>query len=122
MNSASLLVTAAGAHLLAVMSPGPDFAMVSRQTLAHGRAAGLRTAWGIATGIVFHLGYALFGLGWLLQAYPLLPQAMKPWSGRSAPPSASPAARSSSPMAMVSTRAASALVIGAGPGRRWCRR
>lgn len=100
MNSASLLVTAAGAHLLAVMSPGPDFAMVSRQTLAHGRAAGLRTAWGIATGIVFHLGYALFGLGWLLQAYPLLLELLRYagagfliWMGsralRSAPPSAS---------------------------------
>lgn len=77
MNSASLLVTAAGAHLLAVMSPGPDFAMVSRQTLAHGRAAGLRTAWGIAAGIVFHVGYALFGLGWLLQAYPLLLELLR---------------------------------------------
>ncbi|ROH91858.1 LysE family translocator [Stagnimonas aquatica] len=98
MNSASLLVTAAGAHLLAVMSPGPDFAMVSRQTLAHGRAAGLRTAWGIATGIVFHVGYALFGLGWLLEAYPLLLELLRyagagflVWMGsralRSAPPS-----------------------------------
>lgn len=77
MNSTSLLVTAAGAHLLAVMSPGPDFAMVSRQTLAHGRAAGLRTAWGIAAGIIFHVGYALFGLGWLLQAYPLLLELLR---------------------------------------------
>lgn len=99
MNSASLLVTAAGAHLLAVMSPGPDFAMVSRQTLAHGRAAGLRTAWGIAAGIVFHVGYALFGLGWLLQAYPLLLELLRYagagfliWMGTSALRSSAPPA------------------------------
>ncbi|MDP3857849.1 MAG: LysE family transporter [Stagnimonas sp.] len=72
MNATTLFLTAAGAHLLAVMSPGPDFAMVLRQTLAHGRAAGLRTAWGIAAGIVFHVAYALFGLGWLLQQLPWL--------------------------------------------------
>lgn len=72
MDSVTLFSTAAAAHLLAVSSPGPDFAVVVRQTLAHGRAAGLRTALGIATGIVFHVAYALFGLGWLLQKLPLL--------------------------------------------------
>lgn len=72
MNSLTLFSTAAAAHLLAVTSPGPDFAVVIRQTLAHGRAAGLRTALGIAAGIIFHVSYALFGLGWLLQKVPLL--------------------------------------------------
>lgn len=72
MNALTLFSTAAAAHLLAVTSPGPDFAVVIRQTLAHGRAAGLRTALGIATGIIFHVAYALFGLGWLLQKLPLL--------------------------------------------------
>lgn len=77
MNAETLFVAAAGAHLLAVMSPGPDFAVVIRQTLAHGRGAGLRTAWGIATGIVFHVGYALFGLGWLLQTQPALIELLR---------------------------------------------
>ncbi len=72
MNSLTLFSTAAAAHLLAVTSPGPDFAVVIRQTLAHGRTAGLRTALGVATGIVFHVAYALFGLGWLLQKVPAL--------------------------------------------------
>lgn len=73
MSSATaLFTTIALAHLLAVMSPGPDFAMVTRQTLAHGRSAGLWTAWGIATGIIFHVGYGMFGLGWLLERLPLL--------------------------------------------------
>lgn len=72
MNAETLFAAAAGAHLLAVMSPGPDFAVVTRQALAHGRGAGLRTAWGIATGIVFHVGYALFGLAWLMERLPWL--------------------------------------------------
>ena len=72
MNASTLLLTAAGAHLLAVMSPGPDFAMVTRQTLAYGRCAGVWTAMGIATGLIFHVGWALFGLGWVVQRVPLL--------------------------------------------------
>lgn len=73
MTDPSLLfATVATAHLLAVMSPGPDFAMVTRQTLAHGRPAGLWTAWGIACGIIFHVSYGLFGLGWLIEQWPWL--------------------------------------------------
>lgn len=77
MNSLTLFSTAAVAHLLAVSSPGPDFAVVTRQTLAHGRGAGLVTAWGIAAGIVFHVAYALFGLGWLLQQLPVLLELLR---------------------------------------------
>lgn len=60
----------AAAHALGVASPGPDFAMVTRQSLAHGRAAGLWTAAGIGCGIVFHVSYGLFGLRWLTQTLP----------------------------------------------------
>ncbi|MDO9451645.1 MAG: LysE family transporter [Stagnimonas sp.] len=77
MNSLTLFSTAAAAHVLAVMSPGPDFAVVTRQTLAHGRSAGLLTALGIAVGIVFHVAYALFGLGWLLQKLPMLLELLR---------------------------------------------
>jgi RhtB (resistance to homoserine/threonine) family protein len=72
-----LAATVATAHLLAVMSPGPDFAMVTRQTLAFGRAAGLWTAWGIAAGIIFHVGYGLFGLGWLIEKLPALLEVLR---------------------------------------------
>lgn len=64
------------AHALAVASPGPDFAMVVRQSLAFGRAAGVWTAAGIGSGIVFHVGYGLFGLSWLTQRYPSLLTAL----------------------------------------------
>ncbi|MFP3560080.1 LysE family translocator, partial [Paraburkholderia sp. SIMBA_049] len=34
--------------VLAVISPGPDFAMVTRNSLMLSRRSGLLTAWGIA--------------------------------------------------------------------------
>lgn len=68
----SLFALVAGAHLLAVASPGPDFAMVARQTLAHGRSTGVWTALGIGSGIAFHVAWAMFGLGWVVERFPLL--------------------------------------------------
>ena len=77
MNASTLLLTAAGAHLLAVASPGPDFAMVTRQTLAYGRSAGVWTALGIASGLGFHIGWALFGLGWVVERVPVLLEVLR---------------------------------------------
>lgn len=60
-------ITAVGViTLLAVISPGPDFAMITRLTLGGGRRAGLFGALGIACGIAAHLSYTLIGLGVLL--------------------------------------------------------
>jgi RhtB (resistance to homoserine/threonine) family protein len=53
----------ASAHLLAVASPGPDFAIVIRQSLAHGRRAAIWTALGIGSAISLHITYSLFGIG-----------------------------------------------------------
>lgn len=72
MNPLTLFGAAALAHVLAMMSPGPDFAMVTRQTLAHGRSAGVWTALGIASGITFHVCWGMFGLGWLIAKVPSL--------------------------------------------------
>ena len=77
MTPAGLMAAAALGHLLAVASPGPDFAVVTRQTLAHGRPAGVATAAGIATGIIFHVSYALFGLGWALLHWPWLSDLLR---------------------------------------------
>jgi threonine/homoserine/homoserine lactone efflux protein len=66
----AVFATVALAHALAVASPGPDFAMVVRQSLAFGRSAGVWTAAGIGSGILFHVAYGLFGLNWLTQRYP----------------------------------------------------
>lgn len=58
----------AAAHLLAVASPGPDFALVLRQSIKHGRATAIRTSLGIGTGILFHVTYSVFGLALLIRS------------------------------------------------------
>ncbi|WP_285261339.1 LysE family translocator [Halopseudomonas bauzanensis] len=66
-------------HLLAVISPGPDFAVVIRNSVSAGRQAGLITAAGIGAGIFLHVAYSLLGIGiivsqsvWLFNALKLL--------------------------------------------------
>jgi RhtB (resistance to homoserine/threonine) family protein len=61
-------ITLAVAHLLAVACPGPDFAMVVRQSIAHGRRAAVWTSIGIGSAILVHVTYALLGIGILLRA------------------------------------------------------
>lgn len=56
-------LTVAFIHLLAVASPGPDFAVVVRESVSHGRQAGLWTALGVGTAIFVHVGYSLLGIG-----------------------------------------------------------
>jgi threonine/homoserine/homoserine lactone efflux protein len=70
MSPWSLFAAVALAHLLAVMSPGPDFAMVTRQTLAFGRSAGVWTALGIGSAISVHVAWAMFGMGWVIERFP----------------------------------------------------
>lgn len=55
------------AHLLAVASPGPDFALVLRQSVAFGRRTAIWTSLGIGSAILVHVVYALLGLGLLLR-------------------------------------------------------
>lgn len=54
-------------HFLAVMAPGPDFAVTTRQSVRHGRSAGIGTAIGIGAGISVHVIYTLLGVGALMQ-------------------------------------------------------
>jgi len=70
-------VKVAVAHFLAVASPGPDFAMVMRQSIAHGRRAAIWTSVGIGSAILVHVTYALLGIGILLRTYPVAFTAMK---------------------------------------------
>ncbi|TGN94055.1 MULTISPECIES: LysE family translocator [unclassified Burkholderia] len=53
--------------LLAVVSPGPDFAMVTRNSLMLSRRSGLLTAWGIGLGVTVHVSYTLLGVGLLIR-------------------------------------------------------
>lgn len=56
------------AHFLAVASPGPDFAIVVRQSLAHGRRTAVWTSLGVGAGISLHVTYSLLGLGLLIRS------------------------------------------------------
>jgi RhtB (resistance to homoserine/threonine) family protein len=55
------------AHLLAVASPGPDFAIVLKQSLSHGRRTAIWTSLGVGTAILVHVTYSLLGLGLLIR-------------------------------------------------------
>ena len=57
-------------HFLAVISPGPDFAVAIRQSVRHGRRVGIWTALGIGAGISIHVLYTLVGISALLRATP----------------------------------------------------
>ena len=70
MNYAVEFSTIVVAHALAVASPGPDFAIVLKQSLAHGRRTALWTSIGIGCGISVHIIYCLLGLGFLLRNSP----------------------------------------------------
>lgn len=59
-------------HFLAVVAPGPDFAVTIRQSVRFGRTVGMVTALGIGAGISLHVGYTLLGVGALLHTYPWL--------------------------------------------------
>lgn len=56
----------AGVHLAAVATPGPDFAVVLRQSITRGRPAAIASSLGIGTGISIHVGYSLLGVGLLI--------------------------------------------------------
>lgn len=69
--------TVALIHLLAVASPGPDFAIVVRESVAFGRRAGIFTALGVGTGIFVHVAYSLLGIGLIVSQSIVLFNALK---------------------------------------------
>ncbi|WP_407935870.1 LysE family translocator [Cupriavidus necator] len=60
------LLAVAAVTVLAVVSPGPDFAMVTRNSYLYGRRAGLLSALGIALGVQVHVLYTMFGVAVLM--------------------------------------------------------
>ncbi|WP_413694061.1 LysE family translocator [Psychromonas sp. KJ10-2] len=53
-------------HFLAVISPGPDFAIVLRQSISFGRKTAIITSLGIGAGIAIHVIYTVLGIGLLI--------------------------------------------------------
>lgn len=69
MSYLAEFMTIAGIHLLAVMSPGPDTAIVLSHTVRYGQRVGRLTAIGVGCGIGVHVLYSVLGIGFLLQQY-----------------------------------------------------
>ena len=65
-------LTIAILHFFAVSSPGPDYIIVTRQSIRSGRSAALFTSLGIAFGILVHSFAAMTGLTYIISSNPLI--------------------------------------------------
>jgi RhtB (resistance to homoserine/threonine) family protein len=65
-------LTIASIHLLAVMSPGPDFILITRNSLIYSRKTGMYSALGLGLGIMVHIAYSLIGIGLIIAKSVLL--------------------------------------------------
>jgi len=52
--------------LLTVITPGPDFMVVARNSLSHSQRSGIFTAIGVACAVWIHIFYTLAGIGLML--------------------------------------------------------
>ncbi|MBC8953640.1 LysE family translocator [Xenorhabdus sp. PB62.4] len=71
------LIAVAIITILAVISPGADFAMITRNSYLYGRQAGILAAFGIAVGILVHVTYTILGIGILIAHSPNMLLAIK---------------------------------------------
>lgn len=72
MNEITILATLAGVHFVALMSPGPDFALVVQNATRYGRQTGLFIALGLSCGILMHSLLSLTGVSFLVHQQPTL--------------------------------------------------
>lgn len=72
MNEVTILATLAGVHFIALMSPGPDFALVIQNATRYGRQTGLFIALGLSCGILTHSLLSLTGVSYLVHQHPTL--------------------------------------------------
>ncbi|MCH0539779.1 LysE family transporter [Streptomyces sp. MUM 203J] len=71
------IIAVAVITVLAVISPGADFAMTVRNSCLYGRTAGLLCALGISLGVLVHVAYTMLGVGLLVSRTPTLFTVMK---------------------------------------------
>lgn len=67
-----LLLSIAFLNLLAAMTPGPDFALIVKNTVQYSRRAGIFSALGIAAAVLIHIAYCSLGLAIIITHSPLL--------------------------------------------------
>lgn len=67
-----LILSISAIHLLAVMSPGPDFMVAVKNSLSYGKKIWIYTALGFAGGIWVHITYSLFWIALIISQSILL--------------------------------------------------
>jgi RhtB (resistance to homoserine/threonine) family protein len=72
MSEFTILATLASVHFIALMSPGPDFALVVQNATRYGRQTGLYIALGLSCGILLHSILSLTGVSYLVHQQPTL--------------------------------------------------
>ena len=72
MEDFYIILTISGIHLLALISPGPDFVMVVKNSLQYSRKIGIFTSIGFSIGIIVHLFYCTVGLSLILSTNELI--------------------------------------------------
>jgi len=80
MTFASDWLTVFTVGMLAIATPGPDFALTLRSSLVHSRRAGIYTAVGVCVGNTIHATYCLVGIGAVISQSILLFNLLK-WIG-----------------------------------------
>ena len=58
--------------ILAVISPGADFAIVTKNSYLYGRKTGIFTAFGIALGVFVHVAYTLIAIAFVMVYTPYI--------------------------------------------------
>jgi RhtB (resistance to homoserine/threonine) family protein len=56
----------AGALFIALLAPGPDFAMILKQSITYGKRASIVSSIGIGLGISVHVIYTVLGIGLII--------------------------------------------------------
>lgn len=77
MENLTLIATVTIAHLLALISPGPDFIVACRNAIQYSRKIGLWTAVGFGIGVCVHVSYTFFGLTWVISQSNFLLSSVK---------------------------------------------
>lgn len=68
----SVFISVAVIHAVAVISPGPDFAVVLKQGFQKGLRSSLLCSVGIGLGILLHVAYSLLGISVVIKTTPWL--------------------------------------------------
>lgn len=77
MPSIEMVLVFMAAALALNLTPGPDMLYVTARSVSDGRAAGVLSAFGIATGTLVHIAALALGLAALLTAVPLAYDAVR---------------------------------------------